>query len=205
VSEQNIVTRLRITHFLDGRELGMTAQRAEAADEIERLRRELDAANSRAICELADDDDEAEHECGWVVCGVCWNNAALAHKKVADVLRQDINRLHTECGHREADCGELRAECERLQADLGHGRDERVKLRDELEAARKFIGELTAQVQQCEHYDDELAAARAECERLIQHVDFHVREENRYRQLYEMRGETIDKMSRAAGGWDGTG
>lgn len=34
----DIVERLRITHFLDGREIGMTAQRAEAADEIERLR-----------------------------------------------------------------------------------------------------------------------------------------------------------------------
>ena len=43
----------------------------------------------------------------------------------------------------------------------------------------------------------ELTAARAECERLIQHVDFHVREENRYRQLYEMRGEVMDKMARA--------
>ena len=51
MSEQNIVTRLRITHFLDGRELGMTAQRAEAADEIERLRREL-AAMRRAATEL---------------------------------------------------------------------------------------------------------------------------------------------------------
>jgi hypothetical protein len=34
----DIVDRLRITHFMDGHEVGVTTQRAEAADEIERLR-----------------------------------------------------------------------------------------------------------------------------------------------------------------------
>ena len=37
----DIVRRLRLTHFMDGHELGMTKQRAEAADEIERLLAEL--------------------------------------------------------------------------------------------------------------------------------------------------------------------
>jgi len=38
----DIVQRLRVTHFLDGHEIGMTKQRAEAADEIERLRKLLE-------------------------------------------------------------------------------------------------------------------------------------------------------------------
>ena len=38
----DIVDRLRITHFMDGHEVGVTTQRAEAADEIERLRKLLE-------------------------------------------------------------------------------------------------------------------------------------------------------------------
>lgn len=44
----DIVNRLRIKHFLDGREIGMTKQRAEAADEIESLRQRLAAAEARS-------------------------------------------------------------------------------------------------------------------------------------------------------------
>jgi hypothetical protein len=69
----------------------------DAADTIESLEQELDAAKSRCICELADDDDEAAHECGWQVCGVCWNNAAAAHKKQMDLLRAEITRLRKLC------------------------------------------------------------------------------------------------------------
>jgi len=95
---------------------------ADAADEIARLREEVDLHKSRAICELADEGDEANHECGWVVCGVCWNNAASAHRKVAEQLKEQL----AEAQARNASLSgqlvaaddameQLRAECERLR------------------------------------------------------------------------------------------
>ena len=107
---------------------------ADALAALERLKEEVDLHKARAICELADEGDEAAHECGWVVCGCCWNNAAAAHKKVAEQLNAQL----TEAQARNASLSgqlvaadhametlrgqltEARAECERLRKRVAY-------------------------------------------------------------------------------------
>ena len=88
---------------------------ATAEAEMERLKEEVDLHKSRAICELADEGDEAAHECGWVVCGCCWNNVCAAHKKVADQLKEQLVEARAELSTITGQLAEARAECERLR------------------------------------------------------------------------------------------
>lgn len=97
MSDTDIVTKLRLTHFLDGREIGMNAQRAEAANEIERLQEELRLAKLPHL---------AAHD-------AATKEIERLQQRERD-MQTAINALCEDAEETEQELAAARAECERL-------------------------------------------------------------------------------------------